>query len=284
MACQKELLNLAKIKNNPKQSNLEKKTMKKTLLFTAACACGAQVIAEESSKPISAEAELGVITTSGNTETTSMNAKLDVKKDGKHWLHNFILTGLYKEDKITDSETGEDVTQTTAEKYFASLKSDYKLTDDNSALFMFGSYTDDKFSGFDYQATLALGYSDAFYKNDRSHWTYSVGPGYSVYKAEIVNEEDDTITYETTESMIVYLATEFFYQISDTSKFTQTITSDVSSDSEKNTKTKSVSALTSKINGSMALKVSYTIDHNSKVADDKENMDTQTAVTLVITF
>jgi len=54
---------------------------------------------------------------------------------------------------------------------------------------------------------------------------------------------------------------------------------------EDTTVTKSVTALTAQINGSLATKITYTIKNTSDVpTDDIEKTDTETAVTLVYSF
>ena len=236
-------------------------------------------LSEESSKSLEAEVELGFLTTTGNTETTSLKAKFDVKKDYEHWLHQLIGDGFYKQDEVQDNDRNE--TQTTAQKYFLSLKSDYKINRENASLFMFISYTDDRFSGFEYQTSYAMGYSDAVFKSDRTHLTYSIGPGYSVYKED---PEEGQNEGDTEEEFIVYLSGEYQVKLSETSKFKQRVTSDYSLDQDSNSKTVSETSLSAKINGSMALKVSYTLTYNSEVAIENENLDTETAVTLSYTF
>ena len=241
--------------------------------------CSMLTNAEDKARSWSAEAEVGFLTTTGNTESSTLKSKIDAKKEFTKWLHHLVLDALYKEDSIVDDE-GESQTETTAEKYFASLQSDYKLGKENASLFVFASYTDDRFSGFDFQATVALGYSDAIYKTDSSHLTYNIGPGYTVNQLEATDDSEE----DTQENVVVHVAGEFFVKISDSSKFTQTVTSDVSPDEEDNTKTKAVSALSANINGSLALKLSYTLVYNSVVADDVVHLDTETGLTLVYTF
>lgn len=69
--------------------------------------------------------------------------------------------------------------------------------------------------------------------------------------------------------------------ISDTAKFTQTLSTEVGSD---NTKSSAESALTASISGNLSLKVSVAFDHNTNVADGLEKLDTETALTLVYNF
>lgn len=262
--------------------------MKKYLLGLSALALSAAVQADESTKSTSVDAEFGAILTSGNTESTALKGKVDTKQEFEKWRTNYIIEALYKEDQVElEDENGDSYkdNQKTAEKYFASAQGDYKLDAEHRGLFIFASYDVDKFSGYDYQATAALGYSDRLYKSDRSLLTYSVGPGYSVAQEEDTqDEEGNFIKGETLESVIVRLAATYKYKFSENAKFTQVISSDYAPDSEKNTKTRSETAITTKINNDFALKASYIITHNSTVPEDKENTDTQTALTLVYSF
>ncbi len=241
----------------------------------------------EDTQPFSAEAEFGAILTSGNTESTAIKGKLDIEQDLSTWRTNYVVEALYKEDQveIIDNGVSTKEDQTTAEKYFLSAQGDYKLNEEYRGLFIFGSYEEDKFSGYEYQSTIAGGYSDRLFKTDKSELNYSIGPGYSFYKTEEeVDDNDVLIPSESESSFIVRVDLNFQYDFSENAKFTQSLSTDHATDSEKNSKTRAESALTTKINDDFALKASYTVTHNSEVADDKENTDTQTALTLVYSF
>jgi putative salt-induced outer membrane protein YdiY len=47
---------------------------------------------------------------------------------------------------------------------------------------------------------------------------------------------------------------------------------------------KAESSITSKLIDSLQLKLSFTIDYNSKVDDDKENLNTETSAVLIYSF
>ena len=139
-------------------------------------------------------------------------------------------------------------------------------------MFLFSSYEDDRLSNFDYQATIAGGWSQKVWKTDKSAFEYSIGPGYSF---------SETQTGEDTSSFIVRGSLAYKWFISDTAKFTQTVSTEVGSE---NTKSRAESALTATISGSLSMKVSLRLDHNSDVNPGVENLDTETAVTLVYNF
>ncbi|EWH11585.1 hypothetical protein DS2_03715 [Catenovulum agarivorans DS-2] len=230
--------------------------------------------------PAEGEFELGIIVTSGNTETTSLKGKVAYKHELENWSNQYQLEALYKKDDLdidTDGDNVADtkVSETTAQKYFLSGQGDYKLNDEHSALFVFASYEDDKFSGYDYQSTIAAGYSDQLFGNDTSYFKYNIGPGYSFSKVD---------SGEKAETAVLRLAAEYQYKFSANAKFTQKLSTEAALESGKNTKTKSESAISANLMGSLSMKAAYTITHNSEVPATKENTDTTTSITFVYLF
>lgn len=234
----------------------------------------------EDSKPFAVDAELGIISTSGNTDSQSFIGKFNIKQELKKWRNEYIFESLYKRDTLEDETTGEEESETTAHKYFVSARGDLKLDDKYQAIFFYGSYEDDRFSGFEYQATLAVGYADRLFETTNSHFDYAVGPGIGFTETE----DTDELEGESEESFIIRVSMAYQYQFSKNAKFTQTLSSDIAGENNRNTKTKAESAISANLNSSLALKASFLINHNSEVADDVDSTDTQTALTLVYSF
>jgi putative salt-induced outer membrane protein len=239
--------------------------MQKTLVILGLLASGIATAADEV-KPLSMDGEFGFIATTGNTETTSFKGKLAAHQELDMWSNDFSIEGLYKKDEVAG------VSQTTAQKYFMSGQGNYKLDNPDHRLFGFASYADDKFSSYDYQATLAVGWQQKLWDDPSSRFSYSIGPGYSFAK---------TNDGESENGVIVRGALDYQWKVSDTATFKQILSSEVGSN---NTKSKSETSLSAKINESLSLKVSLLMDHNSDVVEGKDNLDTQTAVTVVYTF
>ncbi|MCC2616485.1 DUF481 domain-containing protein [Aestuariibacter halophilus] len=244
--------------------------MKKTLIATALL-CATSAYAQDETKPFTMDGEFGLIVTTGNTETTSVKGRLAAHQELESWSNDFVAEALYKKDEVA-LDNGEEDSQTTAQKYFLSGQGNYKLENPDHRLFVFGSYEDDRFSSYDYQSTLAVGWSQKLWGDKTSKFEYSIGPGYSYAKTE----EGESVS-----GMIVRAALDYQWKISDSATFKQLLSTEVGSD---NTKSKSETSLSAQINGSLAMKLSLTLDHNTDVADGTENLDTQTAVTLVYTF
>ena len=69
--------------------------------------------------------------------------------------------------------------------------------------------------------------------------------------------------------------------MSETATFEQSLSVE---SGDKNTVSKSVTALKTKIIGGFGLKISYTMEYNEVVPNSNVHMDKQTAVTLVYSF
>ena len=220
------------------------------------------------------DGEFGFIVTSGNTETTSANGALNAKHELEMWSNEYTLKALYKKDEVDGVET------TSADKKFASAQANYKLDNPDHRLFGFASYENDRFGAFDYQATIAAGWNQKVWNDTTSSFEYSIGPGYTFQDRFDVDENDNIITVEEN-SAILRGAFNYAYTISETAKFTQTFSTEIGSD---NTKSRAESAVSAKIAGGLSLKVALKFDHNSDVADGRENLDTETSVSVVYTF
>jgi putative salt-induced outer membrane protein len=99
-----------------------------------------------------------------------------------------------------------------------------------------------------------------------------MGPGYSFA---------ETNGGENQNGLILRAALDYQWKISDTANFKQLLSSETG---DENTKSKSETSVSAIISGALSLKVSLILDYNSDVADDIDNLDTQTAVTLVYNF
>lgn len=215
------------------------------------------------------DGEFGFILTSGNTEATSLSAGLKGAQELQQWSNEYILEALYKQDEVSD---GENSTETTAQKFFISAQGNYKLNNENQRLFAFASYEDDRFSNFDYQATVALGWNHLLIDDDKQSFNYSIGPGYAFAQG---------IDGENLDSIVIRGALDYSYVLSDNAKLTQQVSTEYG---ETNTKTRSKTSVSAKLANGLSMKVSLKLDHNSEVDQDRENLDTETSVTLVYTF
>lgn len=207
--------------------------------------------------------ELGYVKTGGNTDTETLNTKAKTEKDGEIWRHKINLEALKSSDRDT----------TTAERYFISGQSDYKMKGKKNFLFIYLSYEDDRFSGYDYQMTEVVGIGRRVLDRNSMTLDLEIGPG-----ARQSKEEE---TGDTENEMLLRGAAKYAWEITEHSKFTEDLTVDAGEDI---TVTKSITGLTAKINTSLATKLTYTVKNTSKVPAGVKKTDTELAVTLVYSF
>lgn len=205
--------------------------------------------------------ELGIVNTTGNTETKTTNAKAKAATETEKWRHTLTYESLSSSDQGVK----------TAERYEVNGQSDYKL-DKKNFFFAMINYEDDEFSGYQYRMTEAIGYGRRLIDKPDLTLDLEIGPGARQSKSDSGDTENETL---------IRGAGKLAWKISKSSSFTENLSID---SSKENTITKSVSALTAQINGSLATKITYTIKNNSDVPPGVEKTDTETAVTLVYTF
>ena len=227
--------------------------------------------AAASGKVWTTSAELGAITTSGNTVGTSVTGKIDAKQELEHWSNQYIFSAFFKEDEKTGTD-GEKFTEKSAERYLISAKAAYKLENEFDKLFMFGSYTDDEFGAYTEYTTLAVGYGTRWYNTEDKSLDVEIGPGYFSGKRS---------DGETESGLIARGAAAFKWTISESASFNQTLSVEYGDD---NTRTIAESALLAKINGSLQMKAAFLVQNDSDVTAGKKSTDTQTSLTLVYSF
>jgi putative salt-induced outer membrane protein len=143
--------------------------------------------------------ELGGVLTRGNTDTKSLNARLDMTKDTEQWKHTAGFSVL--------RSTNDDVTS--ADRWELRGESDYRLTERS---FLFGAlrYEDDRFTDFDYKGTAAFGYGYKFIDTGPTKLDGRLGVGYR--RSELRTSGD------TEDDAILRGAVDFAHQLTETTR------------------------------------------------------------------
>lgn len=246
----------------------------KTLSLTFATLCAAAIsgqVQANDDKIWTTSAELGAITTTGNTEGTSITGRIDARQDLTRWNNQYILSAFFKQDEKTDSD-GNRIKERSAERYQASAKGAYKLRKEHDNLFILGSYTDDKFGAFSKYTTAAAGYGTRLFNREQQSLDVEIGPGYyTARRASGITEN----------GILARAAASYQWTLSESATFTQTLSVEYGDD---NTRTIAETALSARINGAMQMKAAFLVQNDSDVPADKRNTDTQTSLTLVYSF
>ena len=216
-------------------------------------------------------AELGAISTSGNTTGTSVTGKIDARHEMSNWSNEYIFSGFFKEDEVVHDD-GSRTKNRSAERWQLSAKAAFKLLQDGNRAFVLGSHVNDKFGAYTRYSTLAVGYGTQLLKREDKSVDVEIGPGY--FHGESASGEQDS-------GMTVHGAAQLRWRVSPSANFSQTVSVERGT---SNTHTVAETALSTKINGTMQMKAAFSSRSDSKVPEDKKNTDTQTSLTLVYSF
>ncbi len=216
--------------------------------------------------------EVGVAVASGNTETKAANAKVEMVNELDKWKHLLGLTGNYAADDIG----------TTGQRWEARGQSEYRFGD-NTFSFASARYEDDRFSGFNYQATVGAGLGYHFIDTEITKLTAQVGAGYKFFETR-ESLDDDGITFipAASDSELIFTAgVDFSHQLTDTTKVLNKFIVESGSD---NTFLQNELSLQVRMTEVLALAVGYAVRHNTDPPDGFEKTDTLSTLNLVYEF
>ena len=230
-------------------------------IFLALLSSVAQAGEPAPADALTGKAEFGYLATSGNTDTSSLNAKLGMAFEVSEWRNSLSAAAVKSEDSGV----------TTAERYQFGLKSDYKFNE-HDYLFVTANWEQDEFAGFSQRTSEAIGYGRQLLHSDAHHLEVELGVG---------ARQTDLVLGPSVDETILRASGKYKWTISASSAFDQSLIVEKGSET---TYTESVSALGVRIVGALSLKVSYTIKNNSKVPVGLEKTDTYTAIGIEYTF
>lgn len=237
------------------------------ILIAAPFSAQANTDVGKSQNSFSGDAELGATLTSGNTDTTSIKARLDMKHNLGNWENQYLLESLYKKD------AGE----VTSKRYLSLLQGNYQLSD-ISYTFVTTKREVDPFTGFKSTSTIAAGYGRKFINNDKTQLNIEVGPGYKFKRLD--NESAAEAGYDTDDTWVAHGVMNFETKISGSSTFKQMFVAEYGEVFEGRSET----SITASIIGALAMKFSVIVRYNNKPLEDKERTDTETNMTLLYAF
>ncbi len=232
----------------------------------------AALIAPAAQAQWTGKAELGFLNSSGNAESTSANAKLDLKRDAEKWVNTFYVGALY----------GNNGEFTNAQRYEARYQLDYKI---NDKLSWFSALRGEKdyFSGFVYQATVSTGVAYKFIDNPNTKLAFSFGAGYRRLQDEILIKSDageviDRIEGQEESDPVGTLGSTYEHNFTENTKITNKFLAEAGSE---NTALQDDLALQVNMTKTLALAVGYGIRYNTDPPPLSETTDTLITVNLV---
>lgn len=229
--------------------------MNRTLLLLALAASPALATAVEWSPT----AELGIVNTTGNSETTSVNGQFALAGEDELWTHDYALAALR-------AEQGDELS---ANRFEAAAKAARKLGE-RSYLGGAARHEQDDFASYDSQTTLALNYGGWLLRGESRSLQLEGGPG--LRHAQVAG------TGERERDALLRGYADFQQDLTATTRFFNTTLVEASPD---NTFVQNDIGIAVSINRSLALKASVQARHNTDVAPELRRTDTLSAVNIV---
>ncbi|ELY22719.1 MULTISPECIES: DUF481 domain-containing protein [Halomonadaceae] len=214
---------------------------------------------QEDAPVFSGDAELGFTRLSGNTDSQTLIGKTLLT-----WLTGNFTYSLRGEVR---NVTKDD--KTSAEQYLVAGRERYEL-DGPHYLFGFARWEKDRFAGYDQQLSAIGGYGRQILENDTHVFSLEAGPG---YRHDRLREHGD---YRLA---VAYTALDYQWFFSDYADIQQEMSFEYT---DQNTTSRSLTALTARLNSKLSLRLSHEIKHNSQPPDDtSERTDNTTSASLL---
>lgn len=218
--------------------------------------------------PWKGKGEAGLVFARGNSDSDTVNLKLAMSKEVDRWKHSLDMSYLRASSSGVESSN----------RFVGGWQSDYKVSEKT---FAFGAlhYEQDKYSGFDYQASASTGMGYKFYDTDKIKLSAQAGVGYRQIK--------DNLTDQTSNDVIFVAGMDYENAITDTTKIIDKAHLESGSD---NTLLTNFIGVEVKMSDKLALAAGLDWRHNSKPPTDpttgikKKSDDTVTTLNLVYAF
>jgi putative salt-induced outer membrane protein len=204
-------------------------------------------------------AELGLVNTSGNSDTTSANGRFALKGEDDLWTHEYFLAALRAEsdDALTANrlELGARTARRLGERQYLGFAARFERDD---------------FSAYERQSTLALNYGTWLLKDEDRSFQLEGGPGLRHARlADGGGSETDALLRGYAD---------YQHQLTDSTRFFNTLLVEATAD---NTFAQNDIGIAVSINKTLALKAAFQARHNTEAPAGLARTDTLTSVNIV---
>jgi len=233
-------------------------------------------------KPIlTGSAELGFLYKTGNTHSADIKTGIDLRFEKDRWLSLLNIDLLIKKTDIADKNTGDLHFKTTDQKWTIASQTNYSL-DNSEKNYIYGNvwYEKNEFSSFIEQSSVSTGWGRHWYKTNEASLWGDIGPG---FKRDQFRSTDKEPT-KTITSWIIQAQALYIRKLSEHIELKQHLSAKQSIKTGENSIYKAETSITTKLISTLQLKFTFTVNYNTDIEDDKKNLDTQTAITLVYSF
>lgn len=225
----------------------------------------AKLAPQEKKNTFVTHTEFGLITTSGNTDTTNYNLDLNVKKSWDKHVFGLTFDAQYADDNGIETKT----------KFLTELNYDYELTDRFAFNYLVG-YKDDKFSGYNYQAYTGPGVKYKAIKEEKHNLSLEGNILYSQDELELASK---TSNYGAFRAKAIYE-----WQILESLKFAQDLSYRTEIEDSNNYFVYSKTALISKVSDIFSFGINYKIDYVKAPPASTQHSDKTLTINLIADY
>ena len=228
--------------------------------------------------------ELGFASTTGNSRSQNLNAKLNLNEETDQWKNNVFLDALRSKGQVSVvNAAGDSVNQydTTANRYDVGASIGFKL-DPRSYIVTAARYDHDDFAANRWQGTVSVGYGYIALKNDRTELSFELGPGYTEYQptssTQVINGVVIPYSSSRQSEVVARGLMNYKYRITDNTSFEDTFLMEAG---DKNKYFQNDAGLAVSMTKKLSLKVGFQVRHNSNVLPGIHKTDTLTTTNIV---
>lgn len=232
--------------------------------------------------------EFGLAFARGNSESETLNARFNFRKETDPWLYEFTAGGLRAKGEVitVDAGTGavERESVSNANRYDLGGKVGRRI---GERVYLYGSgrYDRDDFAAFRWQFSSTVGVGYEFIKEERTTLTSEFGLGWRRFQPiDIVVVEPPpprVVRPDSDDSMIARLGVDFAHKLTDT---TDVVNKLVVESGGGKTFAQNDLGVSVKINERFALRTGFQLRHNSDVPPGVSKTDRLLTTNIVVGF
>ena len=232
--------------------------------------------------------EFGLALARGNSESETLNARFNFKKETDPWLYEFTGGALRAEGEVivVNPNTGQTsrIKVSNANRFDLGGKVGYKF-DERLYTVGTGRYDQDDFAAFRWQFIGAASLGYRFIQNERTKLFAEIGPGWrrsQPVDIRVLTPPPPVVVIPSTQtSLIGRLAVGFAHNVSDSTSLTSDL---VVESGGGDTFAQNDLGLSVAINQRFALKTGLQLRHNSDVSPGIKKTDTLVTTNVVVNF
>ena len=202
--------------------------------------------------------ELGFVQTGGNTQTQTLNTKAKIMYEDQLWRTQVEGSALKSSNQK----------QNTGEQYTLSLQQDWKFSKQS---YVFGrlAYVADRFANIRSQYSENIGYGRILMDNARVKWTADISAGL---------RQTQWVSLPFNQDTTLRVSTDVHGAVNPQLHWSQIL---VTEGGQSGFVSRLETSLQQQISASLSSKMTYSVDHTSKVAKGIQKLNTAFLVTLV---